>query len=94
MKVYHDLRESSYYFDFEDLRFYFSSDFYRRRYIERLEAYIEVSILKFWGGNKVALPVEGLREYFAVVLYKLIEKRGFRVLKNGEDIEVKINCKI
>lgn len=94
MKVYHDLRESSYYFDFEDLRFYFSSDFYRRRYIERLEAYIEVSILKFWGANKVALPVEGLREYFAVVLYKLIEKRGFRVLKNGEDIEVKINSKI
>lgn len=94
MKVYHDLRESSYYFDFENLRFYFSSDFYLRKYKEKLEGYIEAAILKFWGLNKVSLHVEGLKKYFAIVLYKSIEKRGFRVLKNGEEIEVKINTKI
>ena len=84
--VYQNIFESDYYYDFGEYRLYFSSLFNRRRFRERIEEFIFDENIKL--SNKYGIKID-LTNYFVIVLYKKIEKRGFRVY--NKDILVQEN---
>ena len=86
--IYHRLEESKYYYDIEyktfKLRYYFSSRLYLKNFTKRFFDYR----LKCNEGL-----IYQYRLYFLInldilwdlKLYQSIEKRGFRIVRNGED---------
>lgn len=74
--VYLDLTESNYSYKIEEFRFYFSSDFYRKNFIEKCEEFVKYEKIKFQNTYKVELANTYL---FLFTLYRKIEKRGFYV---------------
>ena len=74
--VYQNIFESNYYYDYKSYRLYFSSLFNKHRFIDRIEAYIKDENIK--NTNKYAVKID-LTNYLIIVLYKKLEKRGFRV---------------
>ena len=74
--VYNDINESTYNFSYDDMTFYFSSKFYKEKfkndYINYLKEETDKLRIKF-KCNVVA------DEMILLLLYKKIEKRGFRV---------------
>lgn len=83
--VYQDIFESNYYYDYESYRLYFSSLFNKKRFIERIEEFIKDENIK--NSNKYGVKID-LTNYLIIVLYKKIEKRGFRVYNNSELIKI------
>ena len=71
-----DLKQSEYFCDFLGAVFYFSSELYLNKFKEIVKNYVEMEQAKFI--NKYKINVD-LKFYFAVSLYKKIEKRGFRI---------------
>ena len=68
--IYYDLNNSPFFFDFNDLRFYFSSEFYLNKYKNEYEHYLEIENLKLnyrYQCNVLA------QEMLALTLYKIIE---------------------
>lgn len=80
-----DLKESKYKSNFNGYEFYFSSEFYKYKFEERLTPYIMVENAKI--KNKYGVRIF-LHEVLAISLYKNIEKRGFRVVNcyTGDEI--------
>lgn len=74
--VYQNIFESNYYYDYKSYRLYFSSLFNKTRFIDRIEAYIKDENIK--NSNKYGVKID-LTNYLIIVLYKKLEKRGFRV---------------
>lgn len=74
--VYQNIFESNYYYDYKSYRLYFSSLFNKTRFIDRIEAYIQDENIK--NSNKYGVKID-LTNYLIIVLYKKLEKRGFRV---------------
>ena len=74
--VYQNIFESNYYYDYKSYRLYFSSLFNKTRFIDRIEAYIQDENIK--NSNKYCVKID-LTNYLIIVLYKKLEKRGFRV---------------
>lgn len=83
--VYQDIFKSNYYYDYESYRLYFSSLFNKKRFIERIEEFIKDENIK--NSNKYGVKID-LTNYLIIVLYKKIEKRGFRVYNNSELIKI------
>lgn len=81
-----DLEESKYCYTYKNLTFYFSSRFYLRKFDNELEKFIDNETKKLYNKLKVRADYSIL---LAVVLYKRIEKRGFKVMvDNDEPIEM------
>lgn len=74
--VYQDIFESSYSYNYKGYEIYFSSLFNKERFIDRIENYILDENLK--NINKYGVKID-LTNYLIVVLYKKLEKRGFRI---------------
>lgn len=80
--IYNDINESKYTFKYDDLVFYFSSQFYQEKF--------ERSYLQFLKDETMKLKIKFkcniyCDEMILLLLYKKIEKRGFKVLyKNNE----------
>lgn len=74
--VYQNIFESNYYYDYKSYRLYFSSLFNKARFIDRIEGYIQDENIK--NTNKYGVKID-LTNYLIIVLYKKLEKRGFRV---------------
>lgn len=74
--IYLDLNESTYVYEFESLKFYFSSIVYLKKFIAQLPTYSKNEILKLNTKYKCNLNAN---QMLAINLYKNIEKRGFRV---------------
>ena len=83
-KVYYNLNESTYLFKYERFTFVFSSKFYIEKFKKELSSYVDIEARKIISRYQVNL--EG-SEYLALSLYKKIEKRGFKVLFNDEEIK-------
>lgn len=79
-----NLKESKYTVIFRNFTFFFSSQFYKNKFIENVENYIEFENRKLMSKYKVN---SSFSLYFAISLYKKIEKRGFRII-NELGIEV------
>ena len=86
--IYYDLNESDYYmifkFDNKEVKFYFSSLFNRRRFIEKSGEYLKNGNLKIEVSYNVNVNATLL---LLISLYKKIEKRGFRVLIDNKEID-------
>ena len=86
--VYQNIIESCYYFDYKTYRFYFSSLLNKKRFVNRIDEFVLDENLK--NSNKYGVKID-LTNYLIIVLYKKIEKRGFRVYNKDELIEENLN---
>lgn len=74
--VYNDLNESNYTFKYDDLVFYFSSQFYLEKFIKEHLQFIKDETMKLKIKFKCTIYCD---EMILLLLYKRIEKRGFKV---------------
>jgi len=75
--VYNDISKSPFCYDVDDLVFYFSSEFNKRRFINGYEEYIVDETHKLESKYHVKLDLELA---LTVAFYKRIEKRGYKVI--------------
>lgn len=74
--VYQNIEESTFNFEVEDIKFYFSSSFNLKRFKDRCIEFINKEERKII--NRYNLDID-LSKYFLISFYKLIEKRGFLI---------------
>lgn len=74
--VYNDINESPFIFEYEDLKFYFSSNFLKEKFIREHINFIKEETMKLRVRFKNIIMCD---ELILLLLYKKIEKRGFRV---------------
>lgn len=80
--VYNDINESTYTFKYYDLVFYFSSQFYKEKFTREYSQFLKDETMKLKIKFKCNIYCT---EMILLLLYKKIEKRGFKVLyKNNE----------
>ena len=82
--VYQNIEESPIFYQYENFKFYFSSQLYRRNFKNRIEEYLKEETYKIMNRYKVLNDrfFEILKEVLLISYYKKIEKRGFRVYLN------------
>lgn len=81
--IYNDLNESTYIFEYDKLKFYFSSRFYLEKFTNTYSQYLKDETMKLKIKFKCNIYAD---EMILLHLYKLIEKRGFKVLHRGLNI--------
>lgn len=84
--VYSDIKESDYSYHFEGLTFYFSSRFYFNNFIKKIESECDsfnVNINMVYK-NKFKLKMD---KFALIRLYELIERRGFRIEIEGNEVD-------
>ena len=82
--IYNDINESNYKFEYDKLTFYFSSKFYQEKFIKEYSEFIKNETLKLRLKYKCNVMFD---EMILLLLYKNIEKRGFRVLYNNRELK-------
>lgn len=86
--IYLDINDSDYIVSVNDYNFYFSSEFYRDKFLTIKENYVELENKKL----KTRLNVNvDFNLIFLISLYKKIEKRGFKIINNKTNKEIKAN---
>ena len=81
--VYKDINESNYIFEYNKLKSYFSSLFYKEKFIKEHIDFIRDESMKLKIKFKCSIYCD---EMILLLLYKKIEKRGFKVLYNDKPI--------
>lgn len=91
--IYYDLTKSEFVVRYDDFEFYFSSQFYKNKFLESHIDYVRDERLKLESRFKCGIYADSL---LLLELYKKIEKRGFYVKYNGMVInkDYIINCKL
>lgn len=74
--IFTNLDESDFIFSINGLRFYFSSEYYLKKFMNNFRNYIELESQKIH--DKFNINID-FKLFLAVALYKKIEKRGFKV---------------
>ena len=83
--VYNDINESNYTFKYDNLVFYFSSQFYQEKFERMYTQFLKDETMKLKIKFKCNIYCD---EMILLLLYKKIEKRGFKVkYKDKELIE-------
>ena len=81
--IYNDINESTYTFKYDDLVFYFSSQFYLEKFKREYSQFLKDEIMKLKIKFKCNIYCD---EMILLLLYKKIEKRGFKVLYKGKEL--------
>ena len=81
--IYTDIKESTYHYKVDDIIFYFSSKMYRDKFITKSESFYLEDKKKL--ELKFNTSVE-CKVIMLIKLYTLIEKRGFRIQIDGQEI--------
>lgn len=81
--VYNDINESDYTFDYNDMIFYFSSEFYKNKFEKMYFQFIKEETMKMKIKYKCSIVCDKM---LLLLLYKRIEKRGFKVTLDGKEI--------
>lgn len=91
--VYNDIEESNYSFKYDKLLFYFSSRFYEEKFVSEYANFLKEETIKLKLKYKCIIEAD---ELILLLLYKKIEKRGFKVLYDDRRIsdQYYITCKI
>lgn len=76
--IYLDLSESDYIYELDGIAYYFSSEFNKNRFKDRVLDYVNNEMLKLKNRFKVNCNFD---LYFQLAFYKKIEKRGFKVVE-------------
>lgn len=79
--VCYNLYKSNYFTTFKYYTFYFSSEFNKNRFDKQIDEYTELEKCKL--NSKYGCVINGSEIVIALHYYRLIEKRGFYVLKDG-----------
>lgn len=82
--VYNDINESNYTFKYDKLVFYFSSKFYLEKFKREYINYLKDETMKIKIRYKCNIYCD---EMILLMLYKKIEKRGFKVLYNNRALK-------
>lgn len=75
-KIFYEIEESNFYFVYNNLKFYFSSEFYLNNFKKKVFLYIIEESRKIKSKYNMYIDMD---LYFALFYYKQIEKRGFYV---------------
>ena len=92
--VYNDINESEISFKYGKLKFYFSSEFYKLKFERLFLQFLKDETMKLKIKYKCNIVAD---EMILILLYKKIEKRGFRVyykevlMQEQYFVSVKIN---
>lgn len=81
--IYNDLNESNYTFKYDDLVFYFSSQFYQEKFTREYAQFLKDETMKLKIKFKCNIYCD---EMILLLLYKKIEKRGFKVTFKDEEL--------
>ena len=82
--VCYELEDSPFFLRLNDFMFYFSSDFYLKKFEKEYKDYIRCETLKLNVRYKMIVYADDM---LLLSLYKMIEKRGFKVKYKGVEIE-------
>ena len=82
--VYNDINESTYSFKYDDIEFYFSSNFYREKFIKQYSDFLNQETIKLRLKYRCFINCDLM---ILLLLYKKIEKRGFRVIYKNKILE-------
>ena len=82
--VYNDINESTYSFKYDDIEFYFSSNFYREKFIKQYSDFLNQETIKLRLKYRCFINCDLM---ILLLLYKKIEKRGFRVIYKNKTLE-------
>ena len=74
--IYNNIDESTYLFEYNDLKFYFSSMFYLEKFEREYSSFLKSETMKLKVKFKCNINCDAM---ILLLLYKKIEKRGFRV---------------
>lgn len=86
--IYLNLNESEYKFTFNALTFYFSSKFYKEKFINEFQNYIKKENEK----NFIKYKINCSNDiYYLISFYKKVEKRGFRIIDENTKKEITEN---
>ena len=80
-----DLNESPFYYTLEGLTFYFSSNFYKNKFMENCLSYARCENTKILSKYKVYI---NMKIFLLISFYAKIEKRGFRIHDNVNNKEI------
>lgn len=81
--VYNDINESTYSFKYDDIEFYFSSNFYREKFIKQYSDFLNQETIKLRLKYRCFINCDLM---ILLLLYKKIEKRGFKVLYKNKEL--------
>lgn len=82
--IYNDINESNYMFKYDNLVFYFSSEFYLEKFKREYNSFLKNEIMKIKIKYRCNIYCD---EMILLLLYKRIEKRGFKVLYRDVEID-------
>lgn len=82
--VTYELEDSPFFLRIDNFMFYFSSDFYRKKFENEYKDYIKNETLKLNVKYRMIVYAD---EMLLLSFYKMIEKRGFKVKYKGVKIE-------
>jgi YHS domain-containing protein len=82
--IYRDLKKSPYKIIVNNIEFIFSSEFYKNKFKENVDNFIENFKLEF--ESRFQLKVD-LKKYASIVYYTKVEKRGFLIVVDSEVVE-------
>lgn len=89
--VYYDLNNSPFFFEYNDLTLYFSSEFYLNKFKSEYEHYLELENLKVNYRYQCNILAQ---EMMILSLYKIIEKKGFKVYYKDKEINKDYSLKV
>lgn len=81
--VYNDISKSPFCYEVDDMIFYFSSEFNKRRFIDGYQEYVEDETYKLENRYNIKFY---LKRDLTVAFYKKIEKRGYKVTNKDNEI--------
>lgn len=82
--VFADINDSQYYFEYNNLLLYFSSKLYLDKFEQNYKRFLKEESIRFQLRYKCNVNCD---EMILLLLYKKIEKRGFRVLYSGRKVK-------
>ena len=82
--IYNDLNNSTYSVTYDNFTLYFSSNFYKEKFVKNVDNFIKEETDKVKVKYKCDVYSD---ELFILLLYRKIEKRGFRVLYKNKEIK-------
>lgn len=83
--VFNDINESNLKFNYDKLSFYFSSDFYKEKFEREYIQFLKDEMMKMKLRYKANIYSD---ELILLLLYRQIEKRGFRVYYDDKRINI------
>lgn len=88
--IYLDLNDSTYFYRVNDYKFYFSSKFYREKFINKMNEFCKEENIRL--ENRLNTSISN-SIFLLFVLYSKIEKRGFRIEANEKGRNLRTyNC--